>query len=347
MVVSTKAFEATEAQYFNSLINRNHLHEIEDGFYGELQGLGRQPILNAYSFDIGARGYYSALDRARTDANNATTTQGAMILGGAFATPIVLSGVAFFGGQAALFARSPSAYFYSTASRVSLPVVDDIAYSIVGLPGSMFAGYGATGAIMESNFASQFADDALDFARFYGDDVGSLSLYGRGDDIANTAADQFVGPLIGKSGFEASSEFADESFMRYQNYVNEGYDLAVAAESKGLLRGNQNTRIGDFVDRYSATEYRAWLSSEGITEGPGNLVQMNRWLRDPAGSGKYVRPDIRIPMSGNILDATVGWKWGGDRQIIRFDEFSSGDIITNVRPQQLEGSYSIWPRGSY
>lgn len=115
------------------------------------------------------------------------------------------------------------------------------------------------------------------------------------------------------------------------------------ADSKGLLKGNPNTRVGDYVDRYSATEYKSWLSSEGLSEGAGEFVQMNRWLRDPGGSGLYTRPDIRIPSSGNILDATVGWKWSTDTQIMRFNSFSGGERITIVRPQQLGGSYSIWP----
>jgi hypothetical protein len=147
---------------------------------------------------------------------------------------------------------------------------------------------------------------------------------------------------IGKSGF-TPEEFAQVSYERYQGYVNDAYDAATAAESKGLLRGNPNTRIGNFVDRESALRYKQWLASEGVTEGPGSVVEMNRWLRDPAGSGLYVRPDIRIPSAGSILDATVGWKWSTDTQIMRFSKFSGGDRITIVRPQQLGGSYSILP----
>jgi hypothetical protein len=125
--------------------------------------------------------------------------------------------------------------------------------------------------------------------------------------------------------------------------VNEGYDRALLAESNGLLKGNPNTRVGDFVDRFSASEYRDWLTTEGITEGPDQFVQMNRWLRDPAGSGLYTGPDIRIPSSGSILDATVGWKWSTNTQIMRFNTYSGGSRITIVRPEQLGGSYSIWP----
>lgn len=63
----------------------------------------------------------------------------------------------------------------------------------------------------------------------------------------------------------------------------------------------------------------------------------------PQGRSAFFRPDIRIPSSGNILDATVGMKWNTDTQVMRFNLFSGGDAITIVRPQQLGGSYSILP----
>lgn len=69
---------------------------------------------------------------------------------------------------------------------------------------------------------------------------------------------------------------------------------------------------------------------------------MNRWLRDPSGSGLYVRPDVRIPAAGRIYDATVGYKAYDSTQIVRFGQYSGGDLITVVRPNPL-GSYSIVP----
>lgn len=159
--------------------------------------------------------------------------------------------------------------------------------------------------------------------------------------VATPATSEFVGPLFGRSGFASSGEFAEASLAKYQRYVDDAYDAAILAESKGQLKGNPNTRVGNFVDRASAARYRRWLASEGIAEGPGALVQTNRWLRDPTGSGLYVRPDIRIPAAGVTLDATVGLKWATDTQIMRFNAFSGGDRIVIVRPQQLGGSYSI------
>lgn len=85
-----------------------------------------------------------------------------------------------------------------------------------------------------------------------------------------------------------------------------------------------------------------WFSSEGIPEGPGNLVQINRWLRDPAGTGQYVRPDIQLP--GLIMDATVGRKTADSLQIKRNAAYSNGTPTVIVRPSQLGGSCTMIPR---
>jgi hypothetical protein len=88
-------------------------------------------------------------------------------------------------------------------------------------------------------------------------------------------------------------------------------------------------------------ETTEWLRSEGISEGPGSVVQINRWMRDPAGSGVYRIPDVRLTRPGVIMDATIGHKGWSSLQIRQFHSFSSGNRITIVRPTQLGGSYSL------
>lgn len=167
------------------------------------------------------------------------------------------------------------------------------------------------------------------------------NLIGGGRGVA--AEGSFVGPLIGKSGFRTSSEFAEAVGARYQGFVDDAYVVAQRNEARGLLTGNPNTRLGVEVDRISAARLEAYLQSEGIKEGPGSLVQMNRWLRDPNGSGLYVRPDVRIPAAGRIFDATVGFKPYNAPQIMRFGHYSGGDYVTLVRPGAVGGSYSVIP----
>jgi len=105
----------------------------------------------------------------------------------------------------------------------------------------------------------------------------------------------------------------------------------------------KSTRVGDAVDRFSQARLSAYLRSEGISEGPGSLIQINRYLRDPAGSGLYVRPDVRIPAAGRIFDATVGFKGARSAQITGFSQYSGGNYITVTRPGLVGGSYSIAP----
>lgn len=114
-------------------------------------------------------------------------------------------------------------------------------------------------------------------------------------------------------------------------------------QAQGRLSENANTAVGNYVDRASAARMRLWLKSEGIAEKPGGLIEMNRWLRDPAGSGLYVRPDVRIPAVSRIYDATVGFKPYNSTQIVRFGQYSGGDRITLARPGAVRSSYSIVP----
>lgn len=86
-----------------------------------------------------------------------------------------------------------------------------------------------------------------------------------------------------------------------------------------------------------------WLRSEGITEGPDQAVQLNRWLRDPSDSGAYRIPDVRIPDANLIMDGTIGLKWQSTPQVADFRSFSGGSSIVIVRPTQLGGSYSVLP----
>jgi len=84
-----------------------------------------------------------------------------------------------------------------------------------------------------------------------------------------------------------------------------------------------------------------WLADEGIGEGQGQLIQVNRYLYDPAGSGSYRIPDVSIPGANQIYDATLGFKSWSTPQIRGFYQYSNGSNITIVRPTQLGGSYSV------
>ena len=89
--VLTSPFQATDAQWLDSTINHHHLRDIEDGFSGEMMGLGRRPILSAFDMNIGVGNYSATLDLARNEAADDLRDQTLMILGGAFAVPVLYS----------------------------------------------------------------------------------------------------------------------------------------------------------------------------------------------------------------------------------------------------------------
>lgn len=135
--------------------------------------------------------------------------------------------------------------------------------------------------------------------------------------------------------------------MRYQRYTDEAYTAASDAYAKGRLvvpEGmSADTIIGQRTDAIARIRMSRWLDSEGISEGPGEAMQLNRWLRDPAGSGSYRIPDVRIPDANLIMDGTIGFKWQTTPQVMDFYNFSGGSRITIVRPTQLGGAYSLLP----
>jgi len=134
----------------------------------------------------------------------------------------------------------------------------------------------------------------------------------------------------------------DAVFERYQQFYDQADAIAQARVAAGRLP-NDPTVIGGFMDRFARTELRSWLSSEGIAEGSGELIQVNRWLRDPTGSGAYRIPDVRIPGANTICDGTIGTKTSTTPQIVDFKSFSGGDNVIIVRPTRVGGSYGIIP----
>jgi hypothetical protein len=150
------------------------------------------------------------------------------------------------------------------------------------------------------------------------------------------------GPGIGRSNYQSLAEFDQAVRARYQTFYNQADTIAQARIAAGQLE-NDPTIVGAFMDRFARGQMRAWLASEGIQEGPGSLIQVNRWLRDPAGTGAYRIPDIRIPGADTIYDGTIAPKGWDTMQIRTFSIFARESNIVIVRPDRLGGSYAIWP----
>jgi YD repeat-containing protein len=163
-----------------------------------------------------------------------------------------------------------------------------------------------------------------------------------GLDAAAAFRANFIGPRIGKSGYLSMRELADAGYLKYQSGVDDGYAASLAALRDGTLRVPrgvpEDTVLGASTDRYARAVMNLWADEEGVAQ----FAQINRYLRDPSGSGRYRIPDLSF--SGQIYDATLGRKWFGKTpQVNDFYNYSGGSHITIVRPTLREGSYSLLP----
>lgn len=160
-------------------------------------------------------------------------------------------------------------------------------------------------------------------------------------EIAAPVAESDV--LIGNSGFRSVGEFTNAATTKYQALYDEGYASTMERVNQGLLP-NDPLLIGNKTDSLARVGLRDWLKSEEIGEGPGQVIQVNRRLYDPLGSGNYRVPDVYIPDSQTILDGSLQFKNSMTSQIADYHSFSGGARIIVVRPSSApEG----WASGSY
>lgn len=179
------------------------------------------------------------------------------------------------------------------------------------------------------------------------DGFGEVADGGELVDVAAGPVSSTSRTLIGKSGYASVQEFSDAALLKYQGFVDDGYSLANDAWDNGLLAapGNvsKNTVLGSYTDQFARDAMRQWLDSEGIAEGNGELIQINRYLRDPSNPESYRIPDVYIPGANQIYDATLANKTWATPQVRGFFNYSRGSNITIVRPTQIGGSYSVLP----
>jgi RHS repeat-associated protein len=122
----------------------------------------------------------------------------------------------------------------------------------------------------------------------------------------------------------------------YQRYYSEAWSQVVNDFNKGNItipaEMNWKTVLGQRTDAIARNRLINFLRREGIPEGPQTDVLVNRWLRDPSGSGKYRIPDVRLKTTRTILDGTIGNKTVTSPQIQDFIQFSGGDNVIIIKP---------------
>ena len=236
----------------------------------------------------------------------------------------------------------------SAATRVWSDPLGTVADTMAGAVDGLRNGFNATvngdGRAMGSALLGM-ATGGVPMRRAEGA-IEALSAVGVRNVGLEAAAD--LVETTGKYGrFGDAQTLADEAYLRYQRYTNDAYTAVMDAHERGRLSipdgMSPETIIGQRTDAIARIRMSRWLENEGISEGPGSTVQLNRWLRDPSGSGNYRIPDVRIPDANLIMDGTIGFKWQTTPQVADFYSFSGGSRITIVRPTQLGGSYSLLP----
>ena len=122
----------------------------------------------------------------------------------------------------------------------------------------------------------------------------------------------------------------------YQRYYTEAWQQVVRRFNQGKIsipsRVHWRTVLGQEVDSIARTRLRLYLTREGISEGHGTSVLVNRRLNDPSGSGKYRVPDVRLDDSRLIMDGTIGGKTPNSPQVRDFRIFSGGYQVRIIRP---------------
>ena len=88
-----------------------------------------------------------------------------------------------------------------------------------------------------------------------------------------------------------------------QEFTDIAYRDVLDAEASGLLKIRsgvpRNTVIGQRTDTIAQSYLNTWKQAEQI---PDDLIDINNYLRDPAGMKAYGIPDVRTPSVLYIFD---------------------------------------------
>jgi hypothetical protein len=161
--------------------------------------------------------------------------------------------------------------------------------------------------------------------------------YGSGPGAEFVGQPLLAGPIVNPSRLLSAGSVDDVIAANYQRYYNEAAKAVVDRFNAGRIQipagVDWHTVLGQEIDSIARNRLRNYLAREGIAEGPGTDVLVNRWLRDPSGSGAYRIPDVRLVRGRLILDGTIGSKTLASPQIRDFVNFSGGYRVIIVRPQ--------------
>jgi hypothetical protein len=143
--------------------------------------------------------------------------------------------------------------------------------------------------------------DSADMADRYANAVRLLELSKRG--VIELDTKTFTVTSVGTARISPDALISNVE-QRYQAAFKEGFSKAEQRLENGeRLRYPvdmpRQLQIGLFADEVAKRAVSDYLGSIGVTEGPGQIVALNRWAYDRQGSGFYVRPDVLIDFGPN------------------------------------------------
>ena len=167
--------------------------------------------------------------------------------------------------------------------------------------------------------------------------TGKLLGYG-----LKTASVMDAAPVITSTSDSVLSQLSPEAQRHIVNY-QASYDFNYAQLRAQLDSGelvlpghlNENAELGNLTDKLVRADMRMSLANDGLAEGRGQAIQVNRNFYDPSGSGDYVRPDFYLRDEGIIVDGTIGVpKSVTTSQMQGYINFAKPNYIIEIGPNR-------------
>jgi hypothetical protein len=144
------------------------------------------------------------------------------------------------------------------------------------------------------------------------------------------------------------AQFSAEIESRYSRAFAAGVESADERYKAGGLRYPvdmpEQLQKGLYADNYAKEIIIKYTNSIGVPEGPGQLISLNRWSYDPAGTGLYTRPDVLMNFGRGSIAVLDG------KAMLYKDVVNSSAIRMQFETYYRYGASSvkaITPTGSY
>lgn len=139
---------------------------------------------------------------------------------------------------------------------------------------------------------------------------------------------------LSEVGYGTHGQVADAVTSKSQEFHDRHYGQISQLVAQGVI-SDEPMRIGQELDARTRNSVRSWVANQGLREGPGEFIRLNRRLYDRGGSGAYRVPDMYFPGAGIILDGSMAAKDARSPQIRDFGKFSGGAKTVIIRPNGL------------